>query len=245
MSKRVKVGTAVTGSRSAVKRFTSWSFSRWRDYENCPRSAKFKHLDKLPEPKGEALERGSAIHAEAEAYLKTPTSKRAQVPTNLRPLSAEFAKLRRGGAQAEIQLAFSKGWKRVGYFDADVWVRIKIDALLLPEEASDPAFVIDFKTGRYRAEDEKNQMQLDLYGTSILAAYPARSLVEAQLLFTDAGLIVDAEKAYQQSKLPKLRTMWEERVEPMFNDKRFAPKPGPACRWCAFARSKGGPCDLG
>lgn len=43
----------------------------------------------------------------------------------------------------------------------------------------------------------------------------------------------------------KLKALWNGRVEQMRSDKILAPKPGDHCRWCDYAKSKGGPCVFG
>lgn len=244
MAQRVRAGKAARGG-GAAKRFDAWSFSRWRDYDTCPRLARFRHLDKVPEPSDEErgpdhpLVRGTRVHGEAEGYLKTP---RTKLPKSLASLAEEFRRLRAARTRSEISLGFDRAWKVVGFFARDVWLRMKIDALSVDDAAE--VRVTDFKTGRYRAEDENNQLQLDLYSVSGLQAYPKAKRATSELWYVDHGLVVDGGVLLRRD-LAAAAKRWEERVEPMFADKRFSPKPGPACRWCAFARSKGGPCDLG
>lgn len=52
-----------------IKKITSWSFSRWNIYDQCALKAKYKFIDKLPEPRAQPLERGNIIHKQAELYI--------------------------------------------------------------------------------------------------------------------------------------------------------------------------------
>lgn len=53
-----------------IKKLTSWSFSRWSVYDQCPAKAKYKFIDKLKEPDALPLQRGSIIHKQAECFIK-------------------------------------------------------------------------------------------------------------------------------------------------------------------------------
>ena len=75
-----------------AKQITAWSFSRYSDYKQCPLKAKLKHIDKITEPKNEAMERGAAIHDLAEKYIKGTISR---LPSDLTLFKAEFAKFKK------------------------------------------------------------------------------------------------------------------------------------------------------
>lgn len=73
-------------------KITSWSFSRYSDYKQCPLKAKLKHVDKLKEPPNEAMARGAAIHNIAEKYIK---GEGRTLPAELKQFGAEFKMLRK------------------------------------------------------------------------------------------------------------------------------------------------------
>jgi RecB family exonuclease len=52
------------------KKITSWSFTRYNTYSQCPAKAKFKFIDKLKEPDSPQMQRGTDIHKLAENYVK-------------------------------------------------------------------------------------------------------------------------------------------------------------------------------
>ena len=69
------MATRATTAKSAPKKFTSWSFSRYMDYKGCPAKAKYKHLDKLQEPPNDAMARHS-ITSQSQMFLQQFTHNR-------------------------------------------------------------------------------------------------------------------------------------------------------------------------
>jgi CRISPR/Cas system-associated exonuclease Cas4 (RecB family) len=227
----------------AVKKFTAWSYSRLSDYEACPRRAKFKHLDKLVEPAGPALERGGQIHKEAEAYVRRRVP---ELPKSLERFPAEFAALRaRDDVETELQLAVTREWRPCDWFGADAWLRIVVDATHAGVAATEAGrVIIDYKTGKMYPDKVD---QLDLYGLVALAYHAGVRRVDSALWYLDQGEIIN--RVLVRAEAPAVRQRWEERVVALLADERFDPKPGNACRFCWFGqggRDKGGPglCEL-
>lgn len=75
-----------------IKQLTSWSFSRYSDYKQCPLKCKLKHIDKISEPPNPAMARGAAIHNLAEDYIKGKVPKLAP---ELVLFKDEFSRLRK------------------------------------------------------------------------------------------------------------------------------------------------------
>ena len=155
----------------AIKMIVAWSFSRLDTYLGCPQKAKFKFLDKLPEPPAPALERGSAIHKLCEGYL-IGTIKR--LPKELKLFAEEFKALRKIAKhlQVEAELAFDKDWKPVGWFAYDCWCRIKVDLMYDDPYETDTRAVTDWKTGKRpdRADWlEPKLRQVTLYAAAVEA----------------------------------------------------------------------------
>jgi hypothetical protein len=223
-----------------VQKITAWSYSRWSQYEECPAKAKYKFLDKLPEPGSPAMERGSAIHQLAE---KVVLEKRSKIPEELVRFAAEFREVRRAkGVETELELAYTRDWEPCDWKDWDhAWVRIKID-LLVPIDKGKVLSIVDHKTGRPKPAYAP---QLELYALGALLRYPQANSARARLWYLDHGIISPerhTEGVYPQSAVPALKKKWEQRVIPMLSDKKFAPRPGNYCRWCTFSKAKLGPC---
>jgi hypothetical protein len=180
------------------------------------------------------------------AGVAVKTLKAKKLPAELSNFADEFNAARKHkGAEAELELAFTIDWDPCDWRDWDrAWVRIKID-LLLPPTAKDPTVeVIDHKTGRPR---EGYEEQLELYAIGALLRYPQAEEARSRLWYLDEGKIVpeaEDEGVFSRKQLPKLQKTWQQRTKPMLSDVRFAPNPGPACRWCHFKKSNGGPCPF-
>lgn len=218
-----------------VQRITSWSYSRWACYTECPAKAKYKFLDKLPEPGSPAMERGNVIHKLAENYVKGEIR---AIPSELKLFKDEMRELKKKRASAEQTLTFTKDWMQCAWNDWDkAWLRIKVDAVLVNGTI---ATVIDYKTGKVR---DNYEVQLSLYDLGVLLAYPKVKSVVSSLWFLDNGEIRPLVPHQSLVKdIPLLKKKWLSRVKPMLNDTKFSPTPGQACFFCAFSRGKGGPC---
>jgi PD-(D/E)XK nuclease superfamily len=227
------------------KRIKSWSFTRFDDWNRCPAYAKYKHLDKLPEPKSEAMQRGADIAKASEEYLLKRTNR-------LRPELKTFAehyKFYRSikGLVVEENWGFDVNWNPVPWDDWNRCVlRVKID--IGYHWMEDNSFnVRDGKTGKFRPEqNSKYELQLQLYAAAASARFPEVRHVTTQLLYTDLGITYPEEEPqeYSMKECKAIIKDWDKRIKPMFADTTFAPRPGDYCRWCPFSKSKGGPCKF-
>jgi len=213
---------------------TSWSYSRYSLYEECPAKAKYKFIDKLPEPGNAAMERGNTIHKLAELYTKGEIKK---LPPELKLFKEEFAELKKSKPIVEETWAFTSKWQKTTYNDwTGCAVRIKVDVACPDDET---LYVIDHKTGKPR---DGYDAQLSLYALGGMLMFPKAKIISTQLWYLDAGETV--AKEYQADQLTSLMLDWDKRTRPMLSDTRFAPKPGNGCRWCPYSKSKGGPCKF-
>ncbi len=216
-----------------LKKITSWSYSRYACYTECPAKAKYKFIDKLEEPKGPAMERGNVIHKLAEKYV---LGKFKKLPKELALFKDQFAELKKSKPQVEQTWAFRANWSETTWND---WkgcaVRIKTDAACLEDTT---LYVIDHKTGKLRSGYDE---QLSLYAGGGTLKYPHVKEVVTQMWFLDSGDVV--EKTYKASEGKSILAGWDKKIKPMMNDTTFKPKPGNACRFCHFKKANGGPCQ--
>lgn len=227
--------------RPRAVRFSAWSYSRWRAYEECPAKARWSFLEKVKEegPKGPALIRGQEIHDEAKLFVQGKTKK---LPESLGRFDVEFAILRRAYQTEDMiveeQWALNRDWKQTGWFDPDAWVRVVLDAAVIDWKQR-KALIVDHKTGRVRPMEQ--QPQLELYATAALSRLPEIDEVSVALWYLDHGR--SAREKYTRLQLPALQRTWEKRTKRMLSDERHDPKPSEnACRFCPFKKSEGGPC---
>lgn len=218
---------------------TAWSYTRYADYRRCPFFFAYKHLLRIKEPAGPALQRGRDIHKEAEVYI---TAKRKpKLPASLRNFGPRMEQLRGLNPSVEQQWGFTRDWQPTDWFGKDVWVRNVLDVCVVYEDNTGD--VIDHKTGRkYGGYAE----QMELFGLSTFAKFPQLTHVTTRLWFLD---IEDEDEnevidEFKTSEVPALKKDWEKRVKPMFADKKFPPRPNDKCRFCFLQKAKGGPCKF-
>lgn len=228
------------------KPITSWSFSRYSVYKQCPAKFKYKNIDKLPEPPSAAMERGSAIHNLAEGYVKGTIPK---MPPELSLFKDQFNKLKKEKIKiVEESWAFRKDWSHTTWNSwSDCWLRVKMDAAYINVEHN-ALVVVDHKTGKCREEEHnKYAEQLELYALAGLKQYPDIAVVSPRLWYLDHGVTYpdpeEEELEFFRKDELALQKKWEKKVVPMFTDKTFKPTPSDsACRFCHYSKARGGPC---
>lgn len=219
-----------------MARLTAWSYSRYADYKQCPLRFKLKYLDKVPEGEvSPAMVRGSDIHKEGEQYLKDPSI--SKVPDSYRHFAEMMQQLRDLKPMVEQQWAFDKAWTPTSWFGKKAWVRVICDAAVIYDDNT--AEVIDFKTGR---KYDTNEEQVELFGAATMMKFPDLTEVQVRLWYLDQPVDNEVLRTYTAKEKNAILRDWEKKVVPMFNDRRFAPTPNNKCRWCAYAKDKGGPC---
>ena len=222
---------------------TAWSYSRLSTYEKCALQARFKYIDKVPEPPSEALERGSEAHDVLAQYLRgdrpeeDPTAP-SDIP-GWQHFGQLFNDLRSMSPLVEQQWGFNRRWEPTGWFGPDTWFRSVLDVSLV--YADDTGDVIDFKTGKPYSQDTAKQAEL--YAISMVRRYPALTHTTVRFWYVDPQQ-KGAEAVYRFSRDQAEAAMprWEKKAERMLTDEIMAPRPGEYCKRCPFAKSKGGPC---
>ncbi len=228
---------------------TAWSFTRYSDYRQCPLKAKLKHIDKIAEPGSPAMERGGVIHDEAAAYIKGAI---ARMPKSLVNFKNLFLTLRTVFRKAPAYMyvedtwAFRRDWSKTVWNDWDgCWLRVKLDCAKLSDYGHKMT-IYDWKTGKFRVEESELTYteQLELYALAGFKLFPDVDEITASLVYLDA--VHDFNLKFTSGQLDKLRAKWEQRVRPMMNDKRFAPRPNNKCVWCHYRKNNkqngGGQC---
>lgn len=223
------------------KPLTAWSYSRLSTYEKCPKQAEYKYIEKLPEPESPALENGKRVHETIAQYLRGDLPANDPIP-GWTYFASLFRQLRDLEPLVEQEWGFTRTWDATGWFGRDTWFRSVLDAGLIYEDGT--ADVIDFKTGKPYEQDTAKQAEL--YAISVARRYPQVRTITVRFWYVDlAQEGKEAVYRFNADMVPALLAKWTERAERMLTDKIFAPKPGQHCKWCAFAKSAGGPCKYG
>lgn len=222
------------------QRITAWSYSRLQVYQQCPLKAKFKFIDRVPEPGSPAMDRGAAIHKEAENYLKGLLPK---LPVSLNLFAEQFQEVKNlmplGIVDVELEKAYDVDWKSTSWFDKAAWLRVKMDLVYV--EAGSVMYIIDHKTGKGNPESQKSQLELYALSGFLDRAQSGVETVIAEFWYLDQGVTVKEE--FKVSQLAALKKKWKAEVRPMLKDKTFASRPNSKCCWCHYSKSKAGLCD--
>ena len=214
-------------------KITAWSFSRFGDYLKCPALALYKHVMKIKEPSSPALDNGSRVHDAAAAYLR---GKLRALPKDFKLFKKDMAALKKIGAVAEAEWAFTAEWEPCGWFDNTTWLRAKVDAFYL--DSTGVLHVRDYKTGKEHLEEHARQRELYAIGAFLM--YPQALTVRAEHWYLDTGRRAPSD--FNRPALPALQKAWIKNTKAMLTDTTFKPTPGRQCQWCFFSASKNGPC---
>lgn len=230
---------------------TSWSFSRFVTYTQCPAKARYQFVLKIPEPGNEAMARGDKIHKLIEAYLRGESSRLASelqlVGSELKALRAQFKRQKLLAPLIEEMWGFDREWQQVAWNDwTNCWLRIKLDLAYF--DGPDALIMVDWKTGKLRPEEAETYLaQLELYVLGAFLRFPHLTAVTPRLHYVDLGVTYPVvPSTYTRADLERLKKLWAGRVAPMMRDKAFAPRPNNRCQWCHYRKANaangGGQC---
>lgn len=224
----------------------AWSYSRYNDYKRCPFLFAHKHLLKMKDPNpGPALVRGREIHKIAETALLDTKWKKC--PPELKHFEEEFKHLRQLSPTVEQQWGFNKQWQPAqatardphGWFAPDTWCRVVLDVVVVYDDNT--AVVVDHKTGKKYATNED---QMQLFALATFKKFPLVTEVSTRLWYLDQPIDNEVEFEYHKKEEAAIQRDWEKAIKPMFNDRKFPPRPNDKCRWCFLSKAKGGPCKF-
>jgi hypothetical protein len=193
---------------------------------------KLRYIDKLPDTRSAAANRGLDKHKSIEQFLKKEID---TLPIELNFYTQFLTGLRSYENYPEHKVALTVDWEPCAWDSEIAWYRGVYDLKLLqtPEEAT----VYDWKTGKIY-EDHNDQKSL--YSVAVFAEQPALRSVRAIHVYLD--LNQSREKLFHAGEVRQLREQWASRAKKLEEDKEFIPNPGFHCRWCSYSKAKGGPC---
>jgi hypothetical protein len=207
----------------------SWSYSRLRNFELCPkRHWHYDILKDVVEPESFAMSEGHAVHKALELRI----SRNQPLPLGMGMYEKIMTMLANlpGEVYAEQKLALTKDFEPVAFFGSGVWFRTVADFCAVKGRN---AAVVDYKTGRPSADTT----QLQLLSATIMHHMPAVQSVQARLLFLNHDRSEKAE--YTRDDLPGI---WGgilprvKRLQKAMVEKEFPPRPNGFCvRYCAVS----------
>jgi hypothetical protein len=209
----------------------TWSYSKLKNYRNCPK--KHYHTDLAPrderiqEKRSQQLDDGEMIHTAMEKRCRDGVP----LPPALRDYEAEAQKALAVTPAGTITLveekaAIREDFTACGYFDQGVWLRMKVDfAKILPSHGL--ASLRDWKTGRIQEDSE----QLALTAQWVFSKWPDVQLVTTRYIWL--GQNAETRCDFKRSDMVTLwNGLWPEleQYKEAVRTNTFPPKPGGLCR---------------
>lgn len=227
----------------------SCSPSRLVDYESCPLKAKFKMIDKIPEPERplphgkteHANDRGSRIHTECEAFVNGT----GPMPTEARRFKDELERAKKlfkeGKVAMEGEWGFDREWRPAEWFQA--WLRMKLDMLIMLTPRH--AVVVDNKSGARFGNEIKHGEQTQLYAAATCIKYPAVEFVTTELWYLDQDEL--ATTSFSRDQAMRIIKPFDKRFKNMTDATVFPARPNiVSCKYCAYHPIRGtGDCKQG
>ena len=219
-----------------------WSFSQWETYNSCPAKWNFQSRLRLPrKPPGPAAARGLQIHDTVEKYITGDTSTRLHpdIKNKYIPIFDEFKNHENGDRGCERKLAFDADWHVTATTSAYATCIAVLDAYRFTNEHI--LHIGEWKSGKPK---DTHGDQRSLYALMGYKHWPATEVQVTTYYLEDTGppqrLTLKSQQGFE-----KLRDKWQHRITTMQRDELCSPKPNWTCRFCDYAKDKGGPCIFG
>jgi RecB family exonuclease len=229
----------------SADRINAGSFTRLKDFEECPLRAWLKYSAKVPEPappvgKETPLDRGTRVHKDAELYVKG----QKPITTELTAFEQELYGLHQVFLETPENISLEEMWcfdedlKPVAWNDWDnTWLRVKQDAVVRNPHAS-TLVCIDFKTGKKKGNEIKHNDQLRL---AAVAAYHKYGNDYQQYTlenwYTDQDDLVSIDMTAED--IAGLTEGYVKRLLALTTAVQFEPRPNTnVCRFCPYKTGK-------
>ena len=205
----------------------TWSYSRLRAFEVCPKRHYHYDIAKdVQEPESRALKEGSAMHLAFEERVRD--GKQLPLPyAQHEPLMKKLVEAP-GDTLAEQKLGLTDKLKPAAFFAPNVWFRTVLDfAKIRPKQA----IIVDYKSGKV----SDDPTQLALMSATIMAYAPDVEEVKAAFLFANNDKLIaqtfnrDGLRGIWRDILPRVK-----RLEDAVAANEYPPKPSGLCiKYCA------------
>jgi len=224
-----------------VKYEGAMTWSRINDGEQCGLLFMLRHIEKRKEPSSPHFVKGTRVHTGVDDFLR---KRKPALPAEADPMREYLEKLKNNPTlRGEEAWGYDDEWQPLpvtGYFSKQDRLRAKVDALMWLSDKE--IEIIDFKTGQVR---DSGLDQPRFYAMLALLRFPKAMAAYFSLWFLEHNTILPEKK----DRAPLLRTGLDKtikefsgRIKAVIN-KTGKAEPGVYCKWCPFAKSKGGPCQ--
>ena len=216
--------------------FTSWSYSLLDTYRGCPLRAKFRYIDKIPDPGNKYSERGTQIHDELQAVVE----KGLPVPKYAEYFEPLLTSLQGGSPICEKMFFFDHAWRPTEN-RKDAWLFVKQDVVVVEH---DFVMTIDYKSGKKFGNEVKHMAQQTLYSIAAMLLWPDRPEYIAEMWYIDQKDV--SSKSFTPDTLLMARARLDREVNKMFEDRTFRPRPTKLnCKYCPYGPTGTGHCPVG
>ena len=203
------------------------SYSAIKLYENCPyRYYRQRIVKDVVDEGGEASKHGERIHSYLEYRLKD----NAELPQEIKhyePLCQSVEKIARNGElHIEKELVLTENLTPTGWWDADAWLRSKLDILVINDTDAE---VMDWKTGKRNPDF----FQMQMFAVQVFKHFPDVVNVRTSLVWLK-DMSMDSEK-YNRLQANEL---WQEilkrinRIYKSVEHDNWPYRPSGLCRFC-------------
>jgi PD-(D/E)XK nuclease superfamily len=215
-----------------IKNF-SWSYSKLKNFETCPRRHQAIDVDKTVEQGRTAeLDRGDELHAAMQKRVQGTTPLPPQF-IYMEPWAEKLTRVLHPFQiiQCELKLSTDRVGNPTGYFDKRTWYRGRIDYFrLMPtgQENQDYGHVVDYKTGRPPKFWDGTQLMLSAW--TIFNHYKSVAKCRVDYLWTEYN--DTTHETYTRDQIPEQMEELLPRVsalEAAHKSGVFPPKPCGLC----------------
>lgn len=212
--------------------------TRLLDFEACPRRARLKYHDRVPEPRdpNSPLDRGTRMHEELAAYL---TGQRDTLSFAIQPKHQDLVETLRAQYAAHPERfiieqrwqlddawAFTQDWDQTR-------IACTLDLLQFDDDDRTVAHLIDWKSGGRHHNVVKHLDQMQFYALAALLAIPSLELIHASFIYLDLGETM--QRAFHREQGEGYLTLLTPRIARLVSETQFLPRPSKyTCRWCPF-----------
>ena len=215
---------------STGKKMPAWSFSSYQAYLQCPKRFYLTRVAKvIREPETEVLRWGNTVHAALEARVKDGTP----LPEGMTQWEkyARWSARAGGTVHTELAVGVDENLKPVDFWAKDVWCRGKLDLTIKGDEV---AVVLDWKTGKIRADSE----QLKLFAGFAFAWFPEIQHVHTGYVWLNHDKVTGEH--YSRDQMGEIWSSFTpaiQRIQASFASGDWPARPSGLCRqWCPIPR---------
>lgn len=203
------------------------SYSSLKMFENCPKNYYHQRIEKSVKDLGNAVTiYGERIHKSLELRLGEGAMLGREAE-RYEALCASIEKIAANGVlTVEEEMTLNQSLEPTGWWDADAWLRSKIDVLV---RNGPDAIMFDWKTGKRRPDFD----QLELFAVQVFKHYP-----EVQRIKTTFVWLKEMKMDHETFTRLDMPAIWQRilgkitRIEGALEHDNWPAKPSGLCNWC-------------